>query len=59
MAEIGAHVCAMDLNPIGSPRRDWQKVLAGDGLVIVRHPDLQTTIDLAGKVAAGFQIVAE
>jgi biotin carboxylase len=49
MAEIGQHVCAMDLNPIGAPRRDWRSVLAGDGMIILRHPDLQTTIDMAGR----------
>lgn len=58
MSEIGAHVVALDLNPIGSPRRDWRKVLVGDGMVIVRHPDLQTTIDMAGKVASRLEIVA-
>lgn len=58
MAEIAPHVVALDLNPIGSPRRDWRKVLVGDGMVIVRHPDLQTTLDLAGKVASRLEIVA-
>jgi formate-dependent phosphoribosylglycinamide formyltransferase (GAR transformylase) len=58
LSEIGQHVCAMDLNPIGAPRRDWRKVLVGDGMIVVRHPDLQTTIDLAGKVASRFQVVA-
>ncbi len=48
----------MDLNPIGAPRRDWRKALVGDGMMIVRHPDLETTIDLAGKVASRFQVVA-
>lgn len=59
MAEIGPHVCALELNPIGSPRRDWRAVLAGDGMVIVRHPDLQTTFEMAGKVASRLQVVAE
>lgn len=58
MSEIGQHVVAMDLNPIGSPRRDWKNVLVGDGMLIVRHPDLQTTIDLAGRVASRMQIIA-
>ena len=58
MAEIGQHVVAIDLTPIGEPRRNWKASLVGDGMVIVRHPDLQTTIDLAGKVASRFQVVA-
>ena len=48
----------MDLNPIGAPRRDWKKVLVGDGIVVVRHPDLALTLDLIGKVASRLEIVA-
>jgi len=58
LSEIGQHVVMMDLNPIGSARRDWRKVLVGDGIIVVRHPDLPTTIDLAGKVASRMQVVA-
>lgn len=58
MSEIGPQVVAMELNSIGSPRRDWRKVLVGDGMVIVRHPDLQTTIDMSGRVASQLEIVA-
>ena len=58
LSEIGSQVVSIELTPIGSPRRDWRKTLVGDGLVIVRHPDLETTIDLAGKVASRFQVVA-
>ena len=58
MSEIGQHVVALDLNPIGSPRRDWRNVLVGDGMIIVRHPDLQTTIDLSARVASRMQIIA-
>ena len=59
LTEIGRHVVAMELNPIGSPRRDWRKILAGDGMIIVRHPDLETTIEIATKVASRLEIVAE
>lgn len=58
MSEIGEHVVMMDLNPIGSPRRNWRKVLVGDGIVVVRHPDLDVTLDLVGKLAGRFDIVA-
>jgi biotin carboxylase len=58
LSEIGQHVVAMDLTPIGSPRRDWRQVLAGDGMLIVRHPDLATTIDIAGKVATRLELIA-
>lgn len=56
--EIGEHVVMMDLNPIGAPRRDWKKMLVGDGIIVVRHPDLDVTLDLVGKVAGRLEIVA-
>lgn len=59
LSEIGQHVVAMDLNPIGSPRRDWRQVLSGDGMLIVRHPDLATTVDIASKVAVRLELIAE
>ncbi|MDH3270779.1 MAG: ATP-grasp domain-containing protein [Gemmatimonadota bacterium] len=58
LSEIGPHVVAIDLNPIGAPRRDWRNVLVGDGMIIVRHPDLPSTVDMAGKVASRLEIVA-
>jgi hypothetical protein len=33
-------------------------VLVGDGIVVVRHPDLQATIEMAGKVASRLEVVA-
>lgn len=58
MSEIGQHVVMMDLNPVGSPRRDWKNVLVGDGIIVVRHPDLQSTIEIAGRVVSRLEIVA-
>ena len=58
MAEIGQHVCVLDLNPVGQPRRDWRKVLVGDGMVILRHPDLETTLRMADMVGTRLQIIA-
>ena len=58
MAEIGQHVVMMDLNPVGSPRRDWKNVLVGDGIVVVRHPDLESTMEIMGKVVSRLEIVA-
>ena len=58
LSEVGQHIVMMELNPIGSPRRDWKNVLVGDGIVVVRHPDLQSTIEIAGKVASRLQLVA-
>jgi biotin carboxylase len=58
LSEYGPHIVDIELNPIGAPRRDWRKVLVGDGLVVVRHPDLATTRAMAERVAARLHIVA-
>jgi hypothetical protein len=58
LAQHGDHVAALELLPIGAPRRDWRATLISDGMVIVRHPDLETTIMLADKFAAELQLLA-
>ena len=58
LSELGPNLVDLDLNPIGAPRRDWRKLLVGDGMVTVRHPDLATTRSMAERVAAHLHIVA-
>jgi len=58
LSEMGPHIVDIDLNPIGAPRKDWRKVLMGDGMVTLRHPDLATARGMAEKVAARLHIVA-
>lgn len=58
MARFGEHVVHVDLLPIGHPRRDYRQVVEGDGWVVVRHPDLQTTIDMADAVACDLRMYA-
>jgi hypothetical protein len=48
----------IDLVPVGSPRRDWRKVVTGDGWIAVRHPDLDTTIHIADRVASEVRVIA-
>jgi hypothetical protein len=57
--EHGEHVPVIDLVPIGAPRRDWRKVVTGDGWMIARHPDLDTTLHIADRLASEVRIVAE
>ncbi len=58
LAEFGQHVAALELNPIGAPRRNWKQVLVGDGMVVVRHPDLQTCTYMADRFGSELQIYA-
>jgi len=58
MARYGPHVVSVDLLPVGSPRRDWHRTPLSDGNVVVRHPDLETTVAIADHVATDVQIWA-
>jgi len=58
MQEYGPWVCHIDLLPIGSPRRNWQQTLIGDGIVIVRHPDLETLLHMADRFATELRMYA-
>ncbi len=58
LAKFGTNVAAVELNPIGASRRDWRQQLIGDGMVVVRHPDLQSCLDIADRFGTDFQIHA-
>jgi biotin carboxylase len=58
LAEYGEHVAALDLLPVGAPRRDWRATSISDGMVIVRHPELSKTIEIADRFAADLQLYA-
>ncbi len=57
-ALAGDALCTVDMLPIGSPRRDWKSTLLSDGYVTLRHPDWQTTIDLADFVGTELNLYA-
>jgi hypothetical protein len=59
MARYGPHVVSVDLLPVGAPRRDWRRTPLSDGNVIVRHPDLETTLEIADRVATDIQMWAQ
>ena len=59
MATMGEHIVNVDLLPLGAPRRDWQATVLSDGIVVVRHPDLATTFELADRVANELHLHAE
>lgn len=59
MADFGEHIAALDLLQPGTPRRDWEQVLISDGMVVIRHPDLGTTMEMADRVGIELQMYAE
>jgi formate-dependent phosphoribosylglycinamide formyltransferase (GAR transformylase) len=58
LAEYGDHVAALDLLPVGAPRRDWRATIVSDGMVIVRHPELSKTVQMSDRFAADLQLYA-
>jgi hypothetical protein len=59
MQRYGQHVATIELTPVGEPKRDWRKVVVGDGWIVVRHPDLATTLEISERFVADLRIVAE
>lgn len=57
-ARLGPALLRHELLPRGAPRRDWKQTLLSDGFVMLRHPDLATTIRLADEVAERLQLIA-
>ena len=57
-ARFGPHIAAVELLPVGAPRRNWLLTLVSDGFVVVRHPDLQATLDIADAVGTDLQLYA-
>jgi len=58
LAEYGEHVAALDLLPVGAPRRDWRASIIGDGMVIVRHRELSKTIEMTQRFAGDLHLHA-
>ena len=58
LAEYGEHVAALELLPVGAPRRDWRATTIADGMVIVRHSELPQAMEIARRFAADLQLFA-
>jgi formate-dependent phosphoribosylglycinamide formyltransferase (GAR transformylase) len=58
LGRYGDDVVLVDLLPAGAPRRDWRSTVTGDGIVIVRHPELQRVIEMTEAFAGDFQLYA-
>ena len=58
LAKYGEHVALLDLLPVGAPRRDWRSTVTGDGMIVVRHHELQRVIEMTEAFATDFQLFA-
>lgn len=59
LQSFGQHIVSVELLPPGSQRRNWRHTLLSDGWIILRHPDLETTMHIADRVGTDLQIYAE
>ncbi|MDZ4772863.1 MAG: ATP-grasp domain-containing protein [Planctomycetota bacterium] len=58
LERYGDAVKVVDLNAIGSPRRDWKNSAIGDGWIVVRHADREIALAMGDAFASEFCIVA-
>ena len=59
LARYGRNVVSVDLLPVGAPRRNWKQTLLSDGWVVVRHPELQATLEIADRFGTDVRMYAE
>ncbi|MEZ4359261.1 MAG: ATP-grasp domain-containing protein [Kofleriaceae bacterium] len=59
LRRYGDHVVEQRLLPLGAPRRNWKHTLVSDGFLILRHPDWDTTYQLAMAAATDITMYAE
>jgi hypothetical protein len=55
----GRHVATEELLKPGTHRRDWKQTLVSDGFVVVRHPDLAATLEIADEFGERVQMYAQ
>jgi hypothetical protein len=58
LGEFGSDVVLVDLLPTGAPRRDWRATTVGDGIIIVRNPELQRVIEMTERFARDVEMHA-
>ena len=58
LSEYDEWVTAVDLLPLGTPRRDWRQTLLSDGWVMVRHPELPACVEIADRFASDLRLYA-
>jgi hypothetical protein len=59
LSRFGEHIARVDLLPIGAKRRNWKATMLSDGHVMVRHPDLQSLLEVATAFGTDVRMYAE
>jgi hypothetical protein len=58
LARYGEHVVNVELTRVGEPKKDWRKVVIGDGWIACRHPDLESTLEMGARFATDLRLYA-
>ncbi len=56
--DFGPAIVWENLLPVGAQRRNWLQTLISDGFLVLRHPDLQTTLRMADRVGEELRLYA-
>ncbi len=56
--KFGDAIVANTLLPVGTPRRNWKQTLVSDGFIMLRHPELGTTLEMADEVGTKLNLYA-
>lgn len=56
--QFGHHIVWENLLPVGAERRNWLQTLVSDGFIVLRHPDLGATLEMADRVGSELQLFA-
>ncbi len=58
LQRYGPHIASIELTPVGHPKKDWRKVVVGDGWIVVRHDDLDFTLEMSEAFVRDLLVVA-
>ncbi|MEL7450387.1 MAG: ATP-grasp domain-containing protein [Pseudomonadota bacterium] len=57
-SECGDHIVWNALLNPGQRRRDWRQTLVSDGFLMLRHPELERTLEMADQAGSQVQLIA-
>ena len=56
--DFGQHIVWENLLPVGAQRRNWLQTLLSDGFLVVRHPELAKTVEMADRIGRELKLYA-
>lgn len=56
--QYGRHIVWNTLLPVGAPRRNWRTTLVSDGFIMLRHPELASTLAMADDIGENLRLYA-